>query len=314
MLQKIIVASFVMLFVFTGTCFAESATTHIKYLEYMKNVPRIFGGLGGKITKIEDLTALQNLIDQYGIAGGKHRNNGSHDKRTVLKLNKPLIKLYKWDKWAVANAVCIHNILDMRHKGNEGTNGWKCNSKRKSQAKLLKDKLKKGERILRFPKWARKPGPMMKVTDEYKKFCENNYKKGAVTKPKPKQKTFDKLVKKLKFDKMFKKVSVVVKRVPYAGPIIYVTYEGVTFTYRVTKKGDINWEEEISNAISTTVGVGFAVMGAKVGLVVCAPLEAIPVAGPVLHIVGTAIVSIGCAFSGEYITSKSIQYVKITFI
>ena len=137
--------------------FAEDGTVHVKSLIKMIDVPIKNGGLGGKLTT-DSIEKIQNLIDQWGIGGGDHRNNGSHDFKTFKKQLKKVIKENRWNKKALKNLFAIHNMMDMGDKGLKGANGWLMTSEKQAQAKEVLKKIKAGESV-KIPKWATKAGP-----------------------------------------------------------------------------------------------------------------------------------------------------------
>jgi len=306
--------------IYSNQVYALIGTEHVSSWGDIKNTSKIFGGLGGKFTD-NDLKELQHLIDQWGDSGGDHRNNGSHDFKTFKKELKKHIKVKGWNKKALKNAIAIHNIGDMSAEGSKGTNGWNKNPKRKLQAKALMEKIEKGERILKFPKWATKAGPDMRVTDNYRKFCAAIVKNGAVIKPVKTPNSFSKLFHRInpseKIKNVFGKFKVVVDKCPKsitknAGTYIYVIYEGTTLITRIVKGTDL--EAEILNAVSTSFGILCAAGGMKAGLIVCIPLEAVPGAGPFLHWGGAISISIGSGIAGDYVASQFIDYVVIQYI
>jgi len=137
--------------------FAAKGVEHVKALETMIDVSIKNGGLGGKLIS-NDIKEIQNLIDQWGIGGGDHRNNGSHDFKTFKKELKKHIKAKGWNKKALKNLFAIHNLMDMTDNGLKGANGWVMTPEKQAQAKEVLKKIKAGVPV-KIPKWATKAGP-----------------------------------------------------------------------------------------------------------------------------------------------------------
>lgn len=326
MLRKILLINFIFIFGFISSSFAFKEKDHLDAFEKMKNTSTWFGGL--KNINEENRMEINRLIDQRGMGGYNHRDNGSHDVKTVLEYNKEYIKNKGWNKRAVENSIKIHNILDMSHEGPEGTNGWHSTTERRSEAIKLRQKIANGERIFRFPEWSKKPGPNMKVTEQYIKFCEQVKLDNAVIRVvKSKSTSTFKKIFSYKYKNLMEtdtmkqivsKTSIVVDNTPkcikeHGGAIIYVLYEGGSFAYRVKKNdGIIDWNKEISNAIGIAVGFYAAELGMKMGLIICTPLEV--VGGPIAHIGSAIVISIGCGVTGEYVSSKMINYIKVKYV
>ena len=325
-MKKLIVMNMLvaLFLVFTGNCYASNWIVHEAVWVAASEIPIGYGGFGGKFP-VTAMPLLHAEIDGRG--GWEHRHNGSHNPNLILQKAAMLIKKYNIPKQVVINAVIIHNLVDMVDPGTDGTNGHKATAERRQQAKKLIEKIHSKVGFKNSPTWARVAGSevgskMAKALYKFKKFTAklfaNTYRPSKVAVNEgvnyalsnPVSKAVSKAVKKV-----LSKVSVVVEMVPpsvmkHAGPIIYVTYEGSTFVYRVAKGTSI--QEEIVKAVSITAGVGGAALGMKVGLIICAPLEA--VGGPLLHFGGATIVSVVTGIGVDYIAEYGIKYVKVIYL
>ncbi len=295
MLRKIIVALFVLMFSFTSICFAAKGVEHCAGLARMEYVPIKDGGLGGKLNDVNQYQ-INELIDQNGKGGGYHRHNGSHSSSIILEKNKPFIKGKGWNRQAFKNVVAIHNVFDMAEDGCKGTNGWTATPKRQREAKRLKAKIKKGEKVT-YPKWATQTGPRTQVSPGYKKYCKK-LAAGTIVLSTPKSKpVFNKKVYSKGLKKAGTRVGKSILKASGPATVVYTIYEVGKYGHHLAVDDDITLKGEIITISKAATTVTASTVGWEVGLVVCAPLEL--VGGPVLHL-GAATV---CSFLSGLIAS-----------
>ena len=260
-MKRIICILFIIGIGIPSISYSASGIEHIRAWEKMLDVPIKFGGLGGGIPK-DDLPILQTIIDGKG--GNGHRDDGSHDPKTMMKF---LSGEKRWEPMAVFNAVVIHNIMDMAHKGPKGSNGWKSSPERHAKAKELRKRIENGKPI-KAPKWATKMGKEAKVVVKavYKTVCKNAAQYAeSIKRSVPK-----KVVKYVK--NIFKVGGKWVQKIgPVVGYII-VIYEGGEFIYKYTQGEKIQTKDLVDSGVSAIAGFGGAAAGAAAGAWVCSPV------------------------------------------
>lgn len=310
-MKKFIIICFICFIMLPTDVFSRNRHNHMKAFYAMKEVSIMFGGFGGTLSS-KELLELHIMIDGHG--GGKHRHNSTHNPVVISNSSKVIAR--GWNQKAVRNGVIIHNICDMADPGPDGTNNWEKNDSRHKKAIKLEKKILNGKRIIKFPVWAKKPGSEIQIGTMKKLYKRS--KKYIVDKCTACSNTMTNIVSKKKkhLKQITSKIKIVVDNTPKCikkcgGPIIYITWEGGSFTHRVITEGfDLNKEIEI--ALATSIGIISAAVGMKIGLIVCAPLEAF--GGPCAHISSAIVISVGCGFAGEYAGAHIVKYVKIKYL
>jgi hypothetical protein len=254
---KIIVISFIFCFIPTMS-YASSWPTHKLFWNCANEIEVEKGGFGKFFSKpngYKIMHLLHTTIDGNG--GGKHRHDGSHNPLILfnrIRTNSLLVNLTVIPKRIIINAVIIHNLVDMADPGTDGTNGWKCNPKRRAEAIKLLQGLQKSPKqgFTKAPKWAVKIGseilPSSGVKPELPKPKKHitNTKKGVVKRFFNSTKSF--------VSKTVTKVDRILPKGIVTG--IYGTYKVSKHMYQITTSNtDIVWKDEAKKAAPEVVGI-----------------------------------------------------------